>query len=92
MNNSSLAAAAASGLPIVATRGPHLEAPFVDGYNTFLCPPKDPVALAKAIETVMNDPALQKRLSDGALELASEWYSWDRAIDRLMSLLTMSNV
>src|SRR5262245_25293847 len=90
LNNSSFAAAAASGLPIVATRGPQLEAPFVNGYNALLCPPKDPVALAGAIEAVINDPVLKERLARGALALAREWFSWEGAIDRLMSVLTTS--
>jgi glycosyltransferase involved in cell wall biosynthesis len=87
LNNSSFAGAAASGLPIVATRGPYLEAPFVHGENALFCPPKDPAALAEAIEAVVDDPALRRRLGEGALALAKEWFSWETAIDRLMSAM-----
>jgi glycosyltransferase involved in cell wall biosynthesis len=87
LNNSSFAAAAALGLPIVATRGPQLEAPFLHGKNALFCPPMDPAALADAIQAVVTDPALRRRLGEGALALATEWFSWDAAIDRLMTAM-----
>jgi glycogen(starch) synthase len=87
LNNSSFAAAAASGLPIVTTRGPRLESPFVHGRNVLLCPPKDPAALADAITAVVDDPALRRRLTEGALALSKEWFSWDAAFDRLASAM-----
>ena len=87
LNNSSFAAAAASGLPIVTTRGPRLESPFVHGQNVLLCPPKDSAALADAITAVVDDPALRRRLTEGALALAKEWFSWEAAIDRLESAM-----
>src|SRR5262249_51996243 len=53
LNNSSFAAAAAHGLPIVTTRGEIVEAPFRDRENVLLTPPKDPQALSAAIERLM---------------------------------------
>ena len=88
LNNSSFAAAAAHGLPIVATRGTSLEAPFVDRENVLLCPPKDPERMAAAIEAVRDDPALRARLSAGVRRFADEWFSWPRAIDRVMEAMT----
>ena len=90
LNNSSFAAAAAHGLPIVATRGSKLEAPFVDGENVLLCPPKDPELMAAAIEALRADPALRERLSAGVRRFAEEWFSWPRAIDRIMVAATGS--
>jgi glycosyltransferase involved in cell wall biosynthesis len=87
LNNSSFAGAAASGLPIVTTRGPLLEAPFVHGRNALFCPPKNPPALAEAIESLVDDPALRRRLAEGALALAQEWFSWDAPIDCIMSAM-----
>ena len=88
LNNSSFAAAAAHGLPIVATRGSRLEAPFVDRENVLLCPPKDPELMAAAIEALLDDPALRARLSAGSRRFADEWFSWPRAIDRIMETVT----
>jgi glycosyltransferase involved in cell wall biosynthesis len=64
-----------------------LESPFVHGRNVLLCPPKDPAALADAITAVVDDPALRRRLTEGALALANEWFSWEGAIDRLASAM-----
>ena len=90
LNNSSFAAAVASGLPVVATRGAQLEAPFIDGRNVLLVPPKEPAALADAIEGVIADPALRQQLAKGALALATEWFSWDTATDRLLAVIASS--
>lgn len=82
LNRSSFAAAAAHGLPVVTTRGNVLESPFVDQTNVLLCPPKDPGALADTMARLVDNPDLQDRLKKGALALANEWFSWDRAVQR----------
>ena len=88
LNNSSFAAAAAHGLPIVATRGSILENPFVHRENVLLCPPKNPELMAAAIEALMDESALREQLRAGALRLAEEWFSWEKAIDRTIETLT----
>jgi glycosyltransferase involved in cell wall biosynthesis len=85
LNNSSFAAAAAHGLPMLTTRGATLEPAFRHGENVFLCPPRDPELLAAAIETLLGDPDLCRRLGAGALRLAQEWFSWDKAIERTLA-------
>ncbi|BFU93656.1 MAG: hypothetical protein NTNFB02_03780 [Nitrospira sp.] len=84
LNNSSFAAAAAHGLPIIATKGSMVEDPFIDRENVFLCPPKSPESMAAAILAIMDTPDLKDRLHQGALALASEWYSWEKAVDRIV--------
>lgn len=84
LNNSSFAAAAAHGLPIIATKASMLEEPFLDRENVLLCPPKSPDSMAAAIMAIMDDPHLRSRLQQGALALASEWYSWEKAMDRII--------
>jgi glycosyltransferase involved in cell wall biosynthesis len=81
LNRSSLAAAAAHGLAIVTTRGPTLESAFVDRKNVYLCRPKDAVAVAEAVVSLMATPPLLESLRLGAMELANRWFSWDRALD-----------
>lgn len=88
MNNSTFAAGAAHGLPIISTTGPVLEAQFVHGDNLLLCPPFDPEALAGAIESLIQQPELRARLASGALTMRKEWFSWDRAIERTLAALT----
>jgi len=82
LNNSSFTAAAAHGLPIIATKGEFVESPFVHQRNVLLGPPEDPEFLAAAVSTLMNNSELRQQLSKGALELAHEWFSWDKALER----------
>jgi len=87
MNNSSFAAVAAHGLPIVATRGDFVEEPFVNGENLVFCEPQSPESMAQAIRRIIDDENLRRRLAKGAQELAAEWFSWDKATDRIIELL-----
>lgn len=82
LNNSSFAMTASYGLPIITTRGEALEASFVHEENVYLCAPQKPDELAMAIELLIDQPHFRKRLADGALQLAQEWFSWERAIKR----------
>ncbi len=87
LDRSSFAAAAAHGLPIISTKGEILESPFIDRKNVFLCPPKDPETLAEAVNLIIGNAELRGRLRIGALELAQEWFSWDKAVSRTTEIL-----
>lgn len=87
LNNSSFSSAAAHGLPIVTTYDGQLEPQFVHGENVWLCAPKSPDALATAIGAVIDDEAAGRRLREGSLRLAEEWYSWQTAMDKTLALL-----
>jgi glycosyltransferase involved in cell wall biosynthesis len=88
LNNSSFAAAAAHSLPIVTTRGEMLEAPFIDGENVRLCPPKNPAAMTEAINELINCPALRSRLRFGVQQLMEQCYAPDRIVSSTLRLLT----
>jgi glycosyltransferase involved in cell wall biosynthesis len=90
LHNSSFAAAAAHGLPIITTRGETLEQPFIHHRNVFLCPPKKPEAMALAMETLIDNPEIRQDLRLGVLKFAKEWYSWERATER--TIATMSGL
>jgi len=90
LNNSSFAAVAAHGLPTVATRGVELEPQFRDGENILLCAPKDPPALAAAMERVMIEGALRDRLTSGIEVLANDWFSWQVSAERTIAALDAS--
>jgi glycosyltransferase involved in cell wall biosynthesis len=87
LSRSSLAAAAAHGLPIITTRGEHLESPFQDRENVYLCRPKDPEELALAISSIMKSPKLIQDLRHGACRLAEDWFSWDKAVARTIGAI-----
>jgi glycosyltransferase involved in cell wall biosynthesis len=82
LNNSSFAAVAAHGLPTITTRGQGMEDVFVDGENVLLCPPRDPAAVAAAMERLLVDADLRQRLRTGVEALARDWFSWDVSIER----------
>lgn len=90
LNNSSFAAAAAHSLPIVTTRGEILEAPFIDGENVRLCPPKDPAAMTEAINELINCPALRSHLRFGVQRLMEQCFAPDKIISSTLGLLTDS--
>ena len=90
MNNSSVANVAAHDLPIITTRPQRLEPPFIDGQNLLLCPPRDPGALAAAIDRVVSDPAVRSRLSHGACDLARQWYDWSAVTRRTLDALDIA--
>lgn len=87
LNNSSFAAVAAHGLPVVATRGEFIEEAFVDGENLIFCQPKSPESMASAITRIVDDCELRQRLAKGALRLAEDWFSWEHATARILGLL-----
>jgi glycosyltransferase involved in cell wall biosynthesis len=87
LNNSSFSVAVTYGLPVITTRADDTEGQFVDDHNVLLCPPRDSAALTGAMATVLTNPVLRERLRIGGKELAEEWFSWDRAIDRMLKTL-----
>ena len=87
LNNSSLAAAAAHGLPIVATQPSYVESAFVDGDNLLFCEPKSPESMAAAMRRILEDSELRNRLARGAVRLASDWFSWEKATTRIIEAM-----
>ncbi len=85
LNNSSLSSIAAHGLPIIATRGPQLDSAFVHGHNILLSEPRDERAIAGYILQLMDNPSLLESLRKGVTQLAQDWFSWDKAIDRTLA-------
>lgn len=85
LNNSSFSAATAHELPVITTRAEFVETPLIDGENVILCPPLDSHSIATAINKLASEPELRQRLSRGARNLAREWFSWDKAIQRTLA-------
>ncbi len=87
LNNSSFASAVSHGLPTITTQGETSDVAHIDRDSVLLCPPKNPEAIAAAIEALIDDPELRKRLHLGALDLARKWFSWESATARTVSTL-----
>src|SRR5262245_17788689 len=88
LNNSSLAAASAHGVPVIATELPAGQDEGLEhGQNIFLCRPRDPNMLAEAMQLLRDDPQVRERLRAGARKLAQTWYRWDTTTPRLLHIL-----
>lgn len=70
----------AAGRPVVASAaGGSLEI-ITDGVDGLLTPPRDPKALAEALERLLADPALRRRLAAAARQTVVARYSIDRHV------------
>jgi L-malate glycosyltransferase len=65
--------AAATGVPVVATAVHGVKDVYGDSGRALLVPPQDPRALSAAIESVLADRDLARRLSEGSLEIAKQF-------------------
>lgn len=78
--------AMASRVPVVATRvggNPEL---IEDGISGILVPPRDPIQLAEAIQKLLGDLTLRRRLSARAREVVEQKFSEDHILQKLLSL------
>ena len=74
--------ALALGLPVVATEVGGVGEELHDGVDAMLVPPRNPTALADAIERVVIDPLLRERLAAAASARAGD-FDVHRAVDRI---------
>lgn len=66
--------AMSTGAPVVSTDCPHGPAEIIrDGENGILVPPADAQALATALQRVLGDEQLRRRLQQGALQRAADF-------------------
>jgi glycosyltransferase involved in cell wall biosynthesis len=66
------------GVPVVAAAVGAMSEAVADGETGLLVPPGDPGALAAALIAVLEDPALARRLGEGARRDARERFGWER--------------
>jgi glycosyltransferase involved in cell wall biosynthesis len=71
--------AMANGAPVVAARTGGIPETVVHGVNGLLVPPRDPLALAAAIDRVLHDDRLAASLAAAGLRTAG-----DHGVDRLV--------
>ena len=73
----SLLESIAMGLPCVATDVPGCREAVVDGVNGILVAPRDPLALALAIERLLDAPELMRQFGQASRKMAVEQFSSD---------------
>jgi glycosyltransferase involved in cell wall biosynthesis len=71
----SLLQAAAAGVPIVASAVGGIPEAVHDGVNGRLVPPNDPGRLAAALDELLGDPSLRRRLGEAGRRLVRETFS-----------------
>ena len=62
------------GRPIITTDTPGCRETVVDGLNGFLVPPRDPEALAAAMQRFIDDPSLIPKMGAESRRIAEEKY------------------
>jgi len=78
--------AQAVGRPVVASRVGALPELIDDGVTGWLVPPRDPIALADAVERLVKDPAVRTRCVETARRRVEERWNLDRMVDRTLAV------
>jgi glycosyltransferase involved in cell wall biosynthesis len=77
--------AMAHARPVVATGVGGLRDLVVDGETGLVVPPRDPAALRAALERLLADPELRRRLGSAGRERAREYFSWDAVTEATLA-------
>jgi len=81
------AQAMACGCPVIASTNTGGEDLFVDWQQGFIVNPRDPAALCERMQRLADDPAIQQRMSEAALEKVKQIGGWKQYGDRWVELL-----
>lgn len=82
----SILEAMAACLPVVATNVGGIPEIVSDGITGCLVPPRDPAALAQAIQTLINQPELRDRMGQAGLERVRQEFSVQQMVKRTEAL------
>jgi glycosyltransferase involved in cell wall biosynthesis len=77
--------AMAHARPVVATAVGGLRDLVVDGETGLVVPSRDPAALRTALDQLLGDPALRRRLGSAGRLRAQERFSWDSVTDATLA-------
>lgn len=82
-----IAEAMASGLPVVAVNGGGVSTLVDHGKDGFLIPPRDPLALADALKTILTEPERASDLGQAGRQKVCEQLAWSRQISSMHTVL-----
>jgi len=78
--------AMAQATPVVASRVGGIPELVVDGETGLLVPPRDVAALARALDSLLADPAHSRRLGEAGRRRAEERFALERMVDRVLEV------
>ena len=78
--------ASACGLPVVVSDAGGLPEVVRDGKTGLVVAREDPVALARALQRLLDDPALRERLGRAGRDHVQAHYEWDACVQRMIAL------
>jgi glycosyltransferase involved in cell wall biosynthesis len=78
------------GVPVISTAISGIPELVIDGETGLLVPPRDPHALARAIERLLGDPVLAQSLAARAAQHVADRFDLHRNAERLRDLLSAS--
>lgn len=78
--------AAFLGKPVVGSDAPGIREALVDGESGILAPPADSEALANAIDTILSDRELARRMGERGRERSWQMFTLDHMVDRAEEL------
>lgn len=79
--------AMAAGVPVVATNVPGIRDVVRDGQTGLLVPAASPQRLAEAIERMVRDAAMRRRIAEEAAADVRQRFSWEKVIEQYRALL-----
>jgi glycosyltransferase involved in cell wall biosynthesis len=79
--------AMAAGVPVIGTNVPGIRDVIQDGINGILTPPRNPRALADAIERVLSDDVLRKTLVARGTASVQDRFAWPSVYKQYQTLL-----
>ncbi len=78
----------AAGVPVVAPRAGSLPEQLQDGVDALLTTPGDALELRNAVLRLRDEPGERARLGRAGQAAATERWSWDRSVERVMAHLS----
>src|SRR5690606_36197893 len=79
--------ALACGVPLVTTDNGGCREYAFDGRTALVVPPRDPAAMASAIERLLGDEALASELVANGLDVVARDFDWESRTDELATVL-----
>lgn len=77
--------AMACGIPVVTTTVCDMPKIVIDGENGYLVPPKDPIALSKAILELLDDETLRRNMRNACRKRVETFYTLDTLAEKALN-------